>query len=209
MGASAISPNRPAQPAMSRLERIVWWSVFILVGLPALHLAVRTFGGLGGLGVNPIETLVRDSGTYAIYTLLLVLAVTPVYRLTGWSPLVKLRRLLGLTAFAYASLHLGLWLGVDLYFAWDLAFDDLTHRPFIMVGMAAWVILLILAVTSSSWAVRYLKHHWRRLQLLVYPAAILAVLHIFWLTRADYDQVIAYAAVLALLLGLRVVGARG
>ena len=189
----------PGQSGANRL----WWLVFGLAWVPAGFLAAQALGGFGGLGVNPIEKLVRDSGTYAIYALLIALAVTPLRRLTGLKVLARLRRLLGLTAFAYVSLHWGLWLGVDLFFAWDLLLDDLQHRPFILVGFAAWLILLALAVTSTRRAMSWLQKNWQRLHRLVYVAGVLAVLHVLWLTRADFGPVTVYALILLLLLGLR------
>jgi len=186
-----------------RWPRVLWW-VVLLVGLaPALWLAGRTAGAFGGLGVNPIETLVRDSGTYTIILLLAALAVTPLRRLTGLAPILRLRRMLGLLAFGYATAHFLIWLGVDLFFDWQLIIEDLTTRPFVMAGFAAWVILLLLAATSTRAAMTLLKRNWTRLHRLVYLAGILGVVHIVWLTRADYREVTLYALALATLLGMR------
>lgn len=199
-----------AQTRGGRRERVgvpfaLWWWLVLGAGMvPALVLGLRTLGLWGGLGVNPVETLVHDSGTYAIISLLVALAVTPVRQLMGWSALARLRRLFGLIAFAYASLHVFLWLAVDLFFDWVLILDDLTLRPYITVGFAAWLILLALALTSTQAAMRRLRKHWVRLHRLVYLAGGLALLHIVWLTRADYREVMLYAVVLAVLLGWRV-----
>jgi methionine sulfoxide reductase heme-binding subunit len=128
--------------------RILWWVVLSAGLLPALWLGARTGGAFGGLGVNPIETLLTDSGTFTIIFLLLALSVTPLRRLTGQAPILRLRRMLGLLAFGYATAHFLIWLGVDLFFDWQLIIEDLTTRPFVMAGFAAWMILLLLAATS-------------------------------------------------------------
>lgn len=183
--------------------RVLWWLV-LLAGLsPALWLAARTAGAFGGLGVNPIETLLRDSGTYTIILLLTALAVTPLRRITGLAPILRLRRMIGLLAFGYASAHFLIWFGVDLFFDWQLIIEDLTTRPFVMAGFAAWVILLLLAATSTRTAMTLLKRNWTRLHRLVYLAGILGIVHIVWLTRADYREAFLYALALTTLLGMR------
>ena len=171
--------------------------------MPALWLGARTAGAFGGLGVNPIETLLTDSGTFSIIFLLLALSVTPLRRVTGLAPILRLRRMLGLLAFGYATAHFLIWLGVDLFFDWQLIIEDLTTRPFVMVGFAAWMILLLLAATSTRGAMTLLKRNWTRLHRLVYLAGILGVVHIVWLTRADYREATLYALALATLLALR------
>jgi sulfoxide reductase heme-binding subunit YedZ len=178
----------------------------LLVGfLPAAWLAARTAGWLGGLGTNPIERLLIESGTIAMIMLLSALAVTPLRRLTGLAAITRLRRMIGLLAFGYVSLHFLVWLGVDLFFDVSLILDDLTQRPYVMVGFAAWVILLLLASTSTDRAVRILKRNWSRLHRLVYAAGVLAVIHVIWLTRADYREATIYALILLVLLGSRLV----
>ena len=196
-----------ADPRRSRgrLPRGVWSAVLLLSLLPALWIGLRAFGAFGGLGVNPVEKLLELSGTHAMIALLVALAVTPLRQLTGVVWISRLRRLLGLVAFGYASAHLLIWVGVDLFFDWGLILYDLTERPFVTVGFAAWLILLALALTSTNAAQRRLKRHWLRLHRLVYAAGVLALLHVLWLTRADYREVALYAAMLAFLLGWRVV----
>ena len=198
--------TRGSRPKRGGIPFDLWWWLVLGVGaLPAVLLGLRTLGLWGGLGVNPVETLVHDSGTYAIISLLIALAVTPLRQLTGWGTLARLRRLFGLIAFAYASLHVLLWLAVDLFFDWVLILEDLILRPYITVGFAAWLILLALALTSTQAAMRRLRKHWVRLHRLVYLAGGLALLHVIWLTRADYREVMLYGVVLAVLLGWRVV----
>ena len=204
--ARARSPERRrgGRGTAQRWPAAVWWLLLTVGLLPGLWLIARTAGAFGGLGVNPIETLLNDTGTFTIIGLLVALSVTPLRRLTGIAVIGRYRRLLGLLAFGYASAHFLIWLGVDLFFDWSLILDDLTTRPFVMAGFAAWFILLLLAATSTRAAMSWLKRNWTRLHRLVYLAAILAVVHIVWLTRADYREATIYALVLAALLGLRV-----
>jgi methionine sulfoxide reductase heme-binding subunit len=198
-------PRRKPRRRPATLPPGVWWLVLLVGLLPAAWLAARTAGWLGGLGTNPIERLLIESGTIAMIMLLSALAVTPLRRLTGLAAITRLRRMIGLLAFGYVSLHFLIWLGVDLFFDVSLILDDLTQRPYVMVGFAAWVILLLLASTSTDRAVRILKRNWSRLHRLVYAAGVLAVIHVIWLTRADYREATIYALVLLVLLGSRVV----
>lgn len=158
----------------------------------------------GGLGVNPIEFVTRSLGTWALSFLLITLAVTPLRRLTGRNELIRVRRMLGLTAFFYALLHLLSYLWLDQFFDWNAIFKDILKRPFITIGMATFMMLLPLALTSTNAAMRRLKRNWQRLHRLVYPAAICAVLHYFWLVKQDVTQPALYAALLAALLGIRI-----
>lgn len=172
--------------------------------VPAAWIGLRTLGWFDGLGVNPIEKLLELSGTHAMIALLIALAVTPLRQMTGLAWIVRLRRMLGLVAFGYVTAHALIWLGVDLFFDWELVLYDLTERPFVMVGFAAWLILLALTLTSTDGAQRWLKKKWVWLHRGVYLAGVLAVLHFLWLARADYVEVALYAAILAFLLGWRV-----
>jgi methionine sulfoxide reductase heme-binding subunit len=192
---------------MRQWPRLLWWLVLFLGLLPVLWLAARGAGAFGGLGVNPIETLLTDTGTFTIIALLTALSVTPLRRLTGLAPLLRLRRMVGLLAFIYATAHFLIWAGVDLFFDWSLIIEDLGTRPFVMAGFSAWVILLLLAATSTRTAMGLLKRNWTRLHRLVYLAGILGVVHVVWLTRADYRDATIYALVLSGLLGIRVVWA--
>ncbi|ACL72588.1 Ferric reductase domain protein protein transmembrane component domain protein [Thioalkalivibrio sulfidiphilus HL-EbGr7] len=166
---------------------------------------VQALGGLGGLGTNPIEYLTHETGIWALRLLCLTLLMTPLRRMTGWSWPMRLRRMLGLFAFFYACLHLSIWIGLDLFFDWTLIWDDVLNRPYITLGFTAWLLLLPLAVTSTDAMMRRLKRRWVQLHRLVYPAAILAVLHFWWLTRADYREPMLYGVILAVLLGWRVI----
>lgn len=158
----------------------------------------------GGLGVNPIEFITRSLGTWALSFLLITLAVTPLRKLTGWGEIMRVRRMLGLTAFFYALAHWLSYLWLDQFFDWGEILKDIVKRPFITIGMATFLLLLPLALTSTNAAMRRLKRNWQRLHRLVYPASACAVLHYFWLVKQDITQPMIYALVLAVLLGLRI-----
>jgi methionine sulfoxide reductase heme-binding subunit len=116
---------------------------------------------------------------------------------------VRFRRMLGLYAFAYASLHLAAYLALDLRGYWSLVFEEIAKRPYITVGFAAWLLLVPLAVTSTSGWIRRLGRNWARLHKAVYLVAALAVLHFWWVVKTDWREPALYAAILALLLGWR------
>jgi sulfoxide reductase heme-binding subunit YedZ len=172
-----------------------------LLALPAVVLAARAVWG--DLGANPIETVTHVSGEWALRLLLLTLAVTPARRLLGWRRLAPYRRTFGLAAFAYATLHFCTWLGLDHFFELESILEDVSERPYVMVGLAAFTSLLPLAVTSTRRMVRRLGRRWITLHRLVYLAASLAVVHHLWLVKADLRAPLLEAAVLAVLLGAR------
>lgn len=155
------------------------------------------------LGANPVEEVLHDTGSWALRLLLVTLAVTPLRRLTGYGWLVRFRRMLGLFAFFYATLHLAVYLILDRTLDWGEVITDLTERPYITVGFAAFVLLVPLAVTSTRGWQRRLRHRWQWLHRTVYLIAILGVLHFAWLVKADLLEPLIDAAVLTLLLALR------
>lgn len=159
--------------------------------------------GNQGLGANPIEAVIRNLGDWALRLLLIGLALTPLRRLLGLAWLLRLRRMLGLFAFFYALLHLLAYVVLDQFFAWEFILKDVLKRPFITVGVLSFVLLLPLAVTSSNAMMRRLGRHWSRLHRLVYLIAPLALLHYWWMVRADVREPAFYAVLLAGLLGLR------
>ena len=177
--------------------------VFILCAVPTGQLAYRAY--IGDLGANPIETITRFTGSWALIFLLISLAVTPLRRLTGKNELIKFRRMLGLFAFFYASLHLATYIGLDLFFDFSAIGKDIVKRPYITVGFTAFLLMVPLAVTSTAAMIRRLGKRWQQLHRLVYLAAIAGVVHFYWLVKADITRPVQYGAVLALLLGFRIV----
>jgi sulfoxide reductase heme-binding subunit YedZ len=157
------------------------------------------------LTVNPIEYVTRELGETAIRLLLATLALTPIRLLLGVSWPITLRRLLGLFAFFYVTLHFAVWIVLDHFFDWQTMSDDIAKRPWITVGVTAFLLLLPLAATSTTRMIKRLGGaRWRRLHQLIYVAGVLGVLHYIWLAKKVLVQPWVYAAVLAILLGIRV-----
>ncbi len=191
-----------------RLARALIW---LLALTPLAMLVERLLNGR--LGANPIEFLEHALGDWSLRFLLLSLAMTPLRSLTGWVWPLKLRRTVGLWAYAYICLHFAVYIVFDLNIlapAQALAKlgEDLVKRLYITVGFTAWLFLLPLAITSTDGWQRRLKRRWKMLHRLVYPAAILGVLHYLWLVKKDLSEPLLYAAILAVLLVWRLPWAR-
>ena len=155
------------------------------------------------LGADPVAEIEHRLGLWALRLLLITLAITPLRQLSGQPVLIRFRRLLGLYAFFYASLHLAAYLGLDLRGYWTQIFEEIAKRPYITVGFTAWLLLVPLALTSTQNWVRRLGRNWIRLHRLVYVIGVLAVLHFWWLVKSDIREPLLYAALLAVLLGWR------
>ena len=176
----------------------------LVFGLCLLPLGLLAADALrGALGANPVEALEHRTGDWALRLLLLTLALTPLRRLGGWQWPLRRRRMLGLFAFFYASVHLVVYVVVDQFLDLAAVWEDILERPYVLAGSLAWLLLLPLALTSTRAAMRRLGRRWKRLHRLVYAAAGLAVLHYLWLVKADLREPLLYAAVLVLLLLLR------
>lgn len=174
----------------------------------------------GLLGVNPLETLMRDSGEWALIFLLAALAIAPLRhalvtvakwrlwcygkRLSDWNWLIRLRRPVGLASFFYAAAHLILYVTFDLDFNWSELLIDLRAKPYIGVGITAFALLTPLAITSTDAWMRRLKRDWKRLHMLIYPAAVLALAHFVLLSKPGVTDYFWYGLALAGLLGYRI-----
>ena len=169
---------------------------------PAAALVYRSF--TNDHTADPTDYLTDQTGSWALAFLIISLVITPIRRLTGWNPVIKLRRMLGLFAFFYGVLHLTVWVLFYHFFDVGQMMEDVVERPFITVGMGTFLILLALALTSNRFAVRRLGRRWQTLHRLVYVAAIGAVVHFWWLVKADVTEPRRWAIALAALLGLRV-----
>ena len=197
-------PRAADAPAHQRMSsRTLQRLVFAASLLPLVWLAWT--GATRGLGANPIDAITDATGTWTLRFLLLTLAVTPLRRVTGWNAIIGYRRMLGLFAFFYGVLHLSTYVVLDQFFALDLILKDVVKRPFITAGAAALLLMVPLALTSTAASIRRLGGRaWRRLHQLVYVSATLGVVHYYWLVKADTTRPLRYAALLAVLLGLRV-----
>lgn len=161
-------------------------------------------GFTNGLGANPVEFVIRYLGDWALRFLLIALAVTPVRILTGWLPVARLRRMLGLYAFTYIVLHIMSYVGLDHFFDWATIWADIVKRTYITVGMGSLLMLIPLAVTSTDGMIRRLGGaRWRRLHMLVYPAGVAGVIHYFLMIKAGYKEPLFYALILTALFGAR------
>jgi methionine sulfoxide reductase heme-binding subunit len=156
------------------------------------------------LGANPIDEITDQTGIWTLRFLLITLAVTPARRLTGWNRLIQLRRMLGLFAFFYGSLHFLTYIWLDQFFAVEDIIADVMERPFITVGFTSFVLLIPLAVTSTTAMIKRLGGKWwQRLHRLIYAIAIGGVVHYLWLVKADIQQPLIYGSILAALLVYR------
>jgi len=185
-------------------ERLLKLAIGVAVMVPAARIAWRFYAG--ALGPNPIAETLNRLGFWTLVLLLVGLACTPIKMLTGWSFPLRLRRMLGLEAFAYACLHFLTYFAVDQFFDFGEIWKDIAKRKFITIGFAAFVMLIPLAVTSTNAMVKRLGFpRWKRLHRLVYLAATCGVIHFAWRVKSDLRQPILFGFVLAVLLAIRVV----
>jgi sulfoxide reductase heme-binding subunit YedZ len=159
--------------------------------------------GSDALGADPVAEIEHRTGLWALRLLMITLAITPLRQLTGQPVLIRFRRLLGLYAFFYATLHLAVYLGLDLRGYWTQIFEEIAKRPYITVGFTAWLLLVPLAVTSTQGWIRRLGRNWGKLHKTVYAIGVLAVLHFWWVVKSDIREPLLYAGILAVLLGWR------
>ena len=200
---TSIAENNIRLTAVMSVHKMLKPVVFIFCLLPLMMIMWQAF--TNGLGANPAETILDAMGNWAVYFLLITLTVTPLRRLTGWGGIVRLRRMFGLFVFFYASLHLLSYIWFDQYFDWHEIVNDIIKRPFISLGFMTFVLLIPLMLTSNKAMIIRLKANWKRLHQLVYPIAIMATVHFFLMTRADFQQPVIIALILSVLLMYRLV----
>lgn len=179
-------------------------AVFIACSVPFALLLGGAFGLFGlSLGADPVERLLHSCGKTGLNMILITLLVTPVRQLTGFTHVIRLRRMLGLFAFFYTALHFTIYLVLDRTLDWGEVVEDIAKRPYITIGFAALLILIPLAITSTNTMMRRLGRRWQKLHQLVYLAAILGVWHYWWQVKKDIREPLIYAGILAVLLGYR------
>ena len=186
---------------VNRLTPAIKVVVFLVCLIP-LGLLVWNFIQ-GELGANPIEAVIHTTGDWTLRLLLISLSITPLKIITGNAYWIRFRRMLGLFAFFYASLHLCSYVVLDQFFDWSEIIKDIIKRPYITVGFLAWLLMIPLAVTSTRKMMSRLGSRWKRLHKLVYWIAALGVLHFLWLIKADLREPLLYAGILAVLLLVR------
>jgi sulfoxide reductase heme-binding subunit YedZ len=190
-----------AERAVRRALRPALW---LLVIVPAVWLVVGLF--TDGLGADPVEALEHHTGEWTLRFLAASLAVTPLIQITRWGWLIRERRFLGLAAFAYAVMHLSVYIGIDQFFDTAAIVEDVVERLYITLGMLAFLVLVPLAITSTKgWIKRLGGARWNALHRLVYVSVVAGLLHFFWALKKDRSEAIVYIAVFAVLLGWRVV----
>jgi methionine sulfoxide reductase heme-binding subunit len=206
-GAKAARAAKPAaRTAAAAGPRWLPWTkaaVFVAAWYPLARIVF--FGLTDRLGANPIEFITRSTGLWTLVFLCITLAVTPLRRLTGWNTLIRFRRMLGLYAFFYATLHFTTYIWFDKWFDVAAMLKDVGKRPFITVGFAAFVLLIPLAVTSTRAMARRLGRRWQTLHRLVYAIGVLAILHFWWMKAGKHDLVLPkiYGTIMLVLLGWR------
>jgi sulfoxide reductase heme-binding subunit YedZ len=186
------------------IKPLTFFLGLVPIGLSVFQVYLLQSGGNHSLGADPGKELVLHQGEWAIRFLILALLVSPLRQLTGWSQLQRVRRMLGLFAFFYATLHLSAYLVFLLELDFVNLWADVVKRPYITVGFSAYVLLIPLAITSMDWMVRRLKRRWIQLHRAIYFIAILAVVHVTWLAKSSYAEAAAYGFIIAILLLARV-----
>ncbi len=183
------------------MQKLVKPAVFFTALVPFFVLVLRIVQN--NLGPDPAQELAQETGEWALRLLIITLMLTPLRQLSGKPQFVRVRRMVGLFALFYATVHFLVWIVFLLGFRWAAIGEELVERPYITIGFAAFLILLILGITSPHAMVRKLGKNWKRLHQLVYLAAILAVIHLLWILRTNISEAVVYGSIVAMLLGYR------
>ena len=184
------------------MVRLVKPMIFFMALIPFIWLLLKVFQN--DLGPDPAQALSIETGEWALRFLLLTLAITPFRQIFRVVEIARLRRMIGLFAFFYASIHFLSWMAFILGFRWLAIAEELVESPYITVGFLAYVILFLLGVTSTNSMVRRLGKNWKRLHKFIYAASILAIVHLWWILRTDVTEAVIYGVLLAILLGYRI-----
>ena len=191
---------------MQFIRRVLKPVVFLLCLTPAAWLLYNAF--LGDLGANPLETITNETGIWTLRLLVATIAITPIRWLTKWNPIINFRRMIGLFAFFYATVHFCIYFLFDRSLQFDGLWEDVALRPYITVGFTAFALMIPLALTSTKgWIRRLGGQRWNLLHRLVYASAMLGVLHYLWKVKLDVTNPLIYAAIVGVLLGWRVIKA--
>jgi sulfoxide reductase heme-binding subunit YedZ len=183
------------------------WLVFCVSLLPLFWLVYALLNDQ--LGANPIEAVTRDTGLWALRFIMLTLLISPLRKLTGINEFIRFRRMLGLFAFFYASVHMLLYLGLDQFFDVQEIWLDIIKRPFITVGFISFLLLIPLTITSTDKMIKKLGgRRWKKLHYLIYLIVVLSCLHFYMLVKQDKTEPLIYLLIVILLLGFRVLSQR-
>jgi methionine sulfoxide reductase heme-binding subunit len=181
---------------------IIKWLVFIALLIPAARLI--NLGFHEALGSNPIETIERSTGFWALFILLLCLSLTPIRLITKSSWPIQFKRLIGLMSFFYAFVHIIIYVWLDHWFDWNEIADDIVNHKYIVVGFFAFILLIPLAMTSTNKMMSILGKRWKPLHRLVYLIALLGLLHFLWLVKKDATEPLTYIFIYAMLMSIRI-----
>ena len=176
--------------------------VFVLSTIPFVLIVYKIF--YNKLGPEPVKEITHFTGEWTLIFICLTLAMSPLKRFTNFNFWIKIRRMLGLFVFFYASLHLLTYVGIDYRFSLQPIFDDVLKKKYIFVGFAAWILLIPLTITSSQKMMFLLKKNWKKLHRLIYVIAILGSLHFIWLSKTIYFKPLIYFVLITVLLVLRI-----
>ncbi len=176
-------------------------SIFILCTVPFLIIFYKTF--YNKLGPEPVKEITHFTGEWTLIFICLTLAMSPLKRITNYIFWIKIRRMLGLFVFFYATLHLLTYVGIDYRFQWQPILDDVVKKKYIFIGFSAWLLLIPLVATSSQKMVKILKQNWKKLHKLVYVIAIFGSLHYIWLSKTIFFKPLIYTSLILLLLLFR------
>ena len=177
-------------------------SVFLLSTIPFIVIVYKIF--LNKLGPEPIKEITHHTGEWTLLFLIFTLAMSPLKQITNINIWISVRRMLGLFAFFYASLHMLTYVGLDYRFDMNEISKDILTKRFIFVGFAAWLLLVPLALTSSKKMMSVLKQYWKKLHRLIYLIALLGVTHFIWLVKKDVTEPLIYLLIILFLLAFRV-----
>lgn len=196
--------NALARSVNKALRKVPAWPIYVIGLIPPAWLFYQ--GVTGNLGVDPVKKMEHQIGLLGLQVLIATLAITPLFKFTKIN-LVKFRRALGLVGFFYICCHLAVWLFLDVQI-WSQIWADIKKRPYITIGMAAFALLIPLAVTSNNWSMRKLRRNWSRVHKLFYPAIILGGIHFFLLRKGIQLEPVLYLVGIVALLATRVKVAR-
>ena len=184
------------------MRKIYKPSIFFLSLIPLILIVYKTF--TNNLGPEPIKEITHHTGEWALLFIVFTLAMSPLKKITNLNIWISFRRMLGLFAFFYASLHLMTYVGLDYRFDLENISRDILTKKFIFIGFAAWLLLVPLAITSSKKMMSILKHNWKKLHRLTYIIAIFAVVHFIWLVKRDLTEPLIYLFIILALLAFRI-----
>ena len=178
---------------MTKHIKLIKSLLFFACLIPLCMLVIKGFQN--NLTANPIEYITHNTWIWSLRFLLLTLAMTPLKILTGSVLFIRIRRMFGLYTFFYASLHLVVYVWLDLELNWPHFFEDILERPYITVGMLAWLMMVPMAITSNKFMIKKLATKWKRLHQLIYLVIILGCLHFLWLVKSDLIEPLIYAGI--------------